>query len=173
MAGQPGLDLSWITDDLAVGGAVAARAGARLADEGVGCVIDMREEACDDAAELAAAGLGFLHLPVTDHHAPAQDQLDVGVRFAEAAREARQRLLIHCEYGIGRSPTLALCVLVHRGVEPLAALAAAKDVRELVSPSPAQYTAWVEWIRRRAPTAGLPGFEAFKAIAYRHLPIGG
>jgi protein tyrosine phosphatase (PTP) superfamily phosphohydrolase (DUF442 family) len=166
-------DLSWIAADLAVGGALAPGAAAALArEQGVGHVIDMREEACDDAAELAAAGLAFLRLPVADHHAPAQSQLDEGVAFARAARAAGSRLLIHCQHGIGRSATLALCILVDRGADPLAALAAAKDIRERVSPSPAQYEAWVAWMRRCAPQAEAPGFDAFKQVAYRHLTLG-
>ena len=166
-------NLSWIAEDLAVGGAFAQGAAARLAlEHRVDQVIDLREEACDDAAELAAAGLEFLSLPTPDHHAPTQDQLDAGVAFAAAARAAGSRLLIHCEHGVGRSATLALCVLVHRGHAPLAALTLAKDRRELVSPSPAQYEAWACWMRRQAPAATIPDFDAFKSIAYRHLTVG-
>ncbi|MDB5446450.1 MAG: dual specificity protein phosphatase [Phenylobacterium sp.] len=163
-------DLTWITGDLAVGGYLPPGAAALLAaGHGVGYVVDMRAEACDDATELAASGLKFVRLPTPDHHAPTQDQLDEGVAFAEAARAAGAKILIHCQHGIGRSVTLALCVLVDRGLQPLAALARAKDVRELVSPSPAQYEAWAAWMRRRAPWTAIPQFEAFTAIAYRHL----
>lgn len=166
-------DFDWITENLAVGGALAPGAAARLAaDHGVGFVVDMRQEACDDAAELAAAGVRFLRLPTVDNHAPAQHQLDEGVAFAEAARLAGGRLLIHCQYGIGRSVTLALCVLVQRGQPPLAALQSAKDRRAQLSPSPVQYEAWTEWVRRRAPHAAAPDFDAFKAVAYRHLTLG-
>ena len=48
----------------------------------------------------------------------------------------------------------------------------AKDLRERVSPSPAQYEAWIAWMRRRTPQARVPDFDAFKAIAYRHLAVG-
>lgn len=168
------LDLSWLTADLALGGALLPGAAARLAaDHGVGWVVDMRAEACDDAAELAAAGLRFLQLPTADLQAPSQAQLDEGVAFAAAAFDAGGRLLIHCQHGIGRSATLALCVLVARGWPPLAALSAAKALRERVSPSPTQYESWATWIGRRAPQASVPDFDAFKAVAYRHLAIEG
>jgi len=98
--------------------------------------------------------------------------LDAGVQFAADARREGRRLLIHCEHGIGRSATVALCVMVARGADPLTALRQAKDARALVSPSPAQYDAWSRWIRRRAPAAPVPDFEAFKAVAYRHLKAG-
>ena len=168
MAG--GLNLSWVTPELAVGGALPADGAARLAHEhGIGAVIDVRSEACDDRAEMAAAGVRFLHLPTVDHAGVSQAMLDKGVGFARDAARTGRRLLIHCEHGIGRSATVALCVLVDRGFQPLEALVRAKIARALVSPSPAQYQAWTEWLGRRAPETAAPSFEAFKAIAYRHL----
>lgn len=164
-------NLSWITADLAVGGAVPADGAAHLAELGIGAVIDVRGEACDDAAELKAAGLGFLHLPTEDHAAVDQTKLDRGVAFARNAQRTGRKLLIHCEHGIGRSATVALCVMVGRGWRPLEALARAKNARALVSPSPAQYEAWSEWMARRRPEAEVPAFDAFKAIAYRHLKL--
>lgn len=172
MDGLAARSFSWITADLAVGGAFGAEEAARLAAEhGVGHVVDMREEACDDAEALTAAGLRFLSLPTVDHHAPTQAQLDAGVAFSAEAQAVGGGLLIHCQHGIGRSATLALCVLVDRGHAPLAALQLAKDARELVSPSPAQFEAWCAWMRRRVPSVTPPHFDAFKAIAYRHLSI--
>lgn len=163
-------NLSWVAPDLAVGGAFPPGHAARLKREhGVGAVIDARSEACDDAAELAACDLWFLHLPAVDLQAHGRRQFDQAVAFAKDARGDGRRLLIHCQHGIGRSATLALCVLVSRGLDPLAALRQAKDTRALVSPSPSQYQAWTAWLGRRVPEASIPSFEVFKAIAYRHL----
>jgi protein-tyrosine phosphatase len=96
-----------------------------------------------------------------------------GVTFASRHLDRAERVLLHCEHGIGRSATLALCVLVARGMSPLDALELAKDKRPLVSPSPAQYEAWTEWLRAWAREHqvdwSIPAFDAFKAIAYRHL----
>lgn len=79
-------------------------------------------------------------------------------------------------HGIGRSALLALCVLVSEGLEPLGALEAANARRPLVSPSPAQYHAWIRWRGRRreaqAAPWSFPDFDAFKAVAHRH-PRGG
>ncbi|MFL5296905.1 MAG: dual specificity protein phosphatase family protein [Phenylobacterium sp.] len=163
-------NFSWIAPDLAVGGSFPAGGAAELAREhGVGAVVDVRSEACDDPAELEACGLAFLHLPTQDMAGVSQPMLDLGVAFAAEVRAQGRKLLIHCEHGIGRSATLALCVLVDRGAAPLAALSRAKDARALVSPSQAQYGAWVEWMRRRAPQASIPAFHEFGMIAYRHL----
>ena len=141
---------------------------ARLArDHAVKAVVDLREEASDDAEELKACGLTFLYLPTTDEQAVSAAMLDEAVTFAQAHLKRGERVLIHCEHGIGRSATLALCVLTAEGMEPLAALALAKDRRAKVSPSPEQYECWAAWLRERGVEP--PAFDAFAVVAYRHL----
>lgn len=168
-----GWNFSWVTPDLAVGGSFPLGACAALvAEHGLGAVIDVRSEACDDRAEMAAAGLRFLHLPTEDQRAVSQAMLDRGVGFARDAERAGRKLLIHCEHGVGRSATVALCVMVDRGFDPLRALRQAKAARVHVSPSPPQYEAWAAWLRRRALDSEIPDFEAFRAIAYSHLKLG-
>ena len=158
------LNLDWITPDLAVAGELPQAAWPALAAQGVRAVVDLRAEAADDAAALAQAGIAFLHLPTPDHHAVARADLDRGVAFV---RGAEGRAVVHCREGVGRSALLALCVLVEGGLKPLAALELAKDRRWQVSPSPAQHAAWADWLRARGTAP--PSFEAFAAVAYRHL----
>ena len=170
-------NLSWITGEIAVGGSFPCKRARELAQRhGIRAVIDLRAEGCDDEAVLRAHGLTFLHLPTEDHCAVSPAMLDEGVAFANRHLDRGEAVLIHCEHGIGRSATLALCVLVSRGAEPLEALELAKSRRSLVSPSPAQYHAWVDWLAawraRRAVDWQPPSFDAFKAIAYRHLSVG-
>jgi protein-tyrosine phosphatase len=163
-------NFSWIEPDLAVGGRFPAEQATVLAaTHGLGAVIDLRSEACDDAAELAGCGLRFLHLPTEDLQGVSQAMLDLGVAFAREMRAEGRRLLVHCEHGIGRSATLALCVLVDRGWAPMAALNLAKDARVQVSPSEAQYRAWVSWISRRDSRLTPPTYHEFGCVAYRHL----
>ena len=133
-------------------------------------IVDLREEECDDAEFLASAGIDFLHLPTTDQFAPPRERLDRGVEFAQQHMRRGNRVLIHCQGGIGRSPLLALCVLVAEGHEPLAALTSSKDIRELISPSYAQYEAWADWLRSRGIQP--PDYHTFGCVAYRHLARG-
>lgn len=165
------LNLSWITEELAVGGWFSEdRVEELVRDHRVGAIIDLREEACDDEALLRRHGLDFLHLPTIDFEGSSREMLDEGVAFAEGQMGAGRRVLVHCHYGIGRSATLALCVLVARGYAPLEALELAKTKRVHVSPSEAQYAAWAAWLGARRHVA--PTFEAFAEIAYRHLRRG-
>jgi len=164
MPGQ--LNLDWVTPELAVGGRFDDVG--ELAAEGVQAVVDLRVELCDDERALRERGIVFLHLPTQDQCAVSLPMLRDGVAFVNAALDRGERVLIHCEHGIGRSATLALCVLVSRGMRPLEALELMKSKRASVSPSPAQYQAFVEWLA--AERAGeVPHFDAFAAIAYRHL----
>lgn len=167
-------DFSWLTEHLAVGGRFAPEHVPALArDHGVAAVIDLRTEERDDEALLHRHGLTFLHLPTEDLCAVSRPMLDEGVAFAGRHLDRGERVLVHCMHGIGRSATLALCVLVARGLTPLEALELAKQRRRAISPSPAQYEAWAAWLRehRAATGAGweVPAFREFEAIAYRHL----
>lgn len=169
----PEPNLSWITRDLAIGGRLAEHELANLGHAGVSAVVDLRREAVDEEAVLRRQGLAFLHLPTEDHAALASDDITRGVDFAARCLSNGARLLVHCEHGIGRSATLALCILVDRGMDPLAALELAKTMRSRVSPSPAQYEGWRGWLEARRAAGrrdlAIPDFESFAAIAYRHL----
>jgi hypothetical protein len=170
-------NLSWITPHLAVGGSFPSeRAEALVREHRVRAVVDLRAESRDDEALLVKHGLAFLHLPTEDHCAVTPNMLAEGVGFVNRHLDRDERVLVHCEHGIGRSATLALCVMVSRGAAPLDALEQAKGARALVSPSPAQYRAWVGWLEGwaagRSAAWAVPDFDAFKAIAYRHLQGG-
>jgi hypothetical protein len=168
MSWAPNFD--WVARDLAIGGSFPAGAAARLAAEHrIGAIVDVRQECCDDAEELEACGLAFLHLPTEDLMGVSQPMLDRGVAFAERMAAEGRPLLIHCEHGIGRSALVALCVLTARGLSPIQALTLAKDARALVSPSEKQYEAWAAWLARRLPHGPVPSFHEFGCIAYRHL----
>ena len=167
-------NLTWITDELAVGGRFPGERTEDLArDLLISAVVDLRREDRDDEALLARHGIAFLHLPTDDHGALAPAAIEDGIAFARPFLHRGRRVLVHCEHGIGRSATLALCILVERGQAPLDALALAKDRRALISPSPAQYECWAAWLTGRLEARRLgwtvPSFDAFRRIAYRHL----
>lgn len=173
---EGGFNFDWLTPTLAVGGSFACeRAETLVRVHGIRAVVDLRGESCDDVAALRRHGVDHLHLPTEDLGGVALARLTQGVAFVGAHLDRHERVLVHCEYGIGRAPSLALCVLVARGLAPLDALTLAKDRRAAVSPSAAQYRAWVDWLRdwraRHAVAWEVPSFDAFAQIAYRHLRV--
>jgi protein-tyrosine phosphatase len=169
------LDLSWITETLAIGGSFPPNETQSLAREhGVAAVVDLRGEARDDVQLLAKHAIEFLHLPTIDFAPISPPRLHHGIGFVTHQLSRGRRVLVHCAHGIGRSALLGLCVLVERGYAPIDALALAKARRRCISPSPAQYEAWAAWLTalriERGATWRVPGFEEFKAIAYRRGP---
>ncbi len=163
----------WVADDLAVGGRIRPDEIARLRPvDGVDAVVDLRAETSDDPAVLGRVGLTLLRLPTVDRAPPSPRDLARGLAFAALIRRRGGRLLVHCEHGVGRSATLALAILVDRGHAPLDALERMKTARWQVSPSPAQFDALAAFLLAR-PEAGrawdVPPFDAFAAIAYRHM----
>ena len=164
-------DFHWLTEHVAVGGCFPMERARELArDHGVRAVVDLRSEYRDDRVRLKEAGIDFLHLPTPDLEPATCEHLEAGVDFVRERVRRGERVLIHCQHGIGRSALLALCVLVDQGFEPLAALTHAKDCREMVSPSRSQYDGWAAWLRARGLNA--PDYHRFGCIAYRHLAKG-
>lgn len=164
-------DFHWIGDLLAVGGCFPIERAGQLSSEfGISAVVDLREEDCDDEERLRAAGMRFLHLPTPDLEPASVEMLDIGVAFVRERIDAGERVLIHCQHGIGRSALLGLCVLVDQGQAPLDALERAKDARAVLSPSRAQYEGWAAWLASRGEP--VPDYHSFGCIAYRHIASG-
>jgi protein-tyrosine phosphatase len=168
------IDLHFVAPGLAVGARFPPEAAPGLAAvHGIARVVDVRQEACDDEALLRGHGIRLLHLPTEDTCAISQERLRAGVAFVSEGLERGEAVLIHCQYGIGRSALLALCVLVARGDAPLRALARAKQARRVVSPSPSQLEAlrvFAEELKaeRGAPWE-VPSFRQLAVVAWRHL----
>jgi protein-tyrosine phosphatase len=173
-------DVDWLSESLALGGAFAAEGVEQLAlEHGITHVVDLRAEACDEESELARHGISLLHLPTEDMRAVTPEMLAKGVGWVRRALapKRRGRVLIHCQHGIGRSALLAMCVLVDGGMAPLDAMALAKDARPVVSPSPEQLQAFIEFVAVRQALFRadweVPSLAALGTIAYRHLAAAG
>ncbi len=168
------LDLHFVAPGLAVGARFAAEDAPVLArHHGISRVVDVRVEEHDDEHLLDAHGIRLLHLPTEDTRAISLEKIRHGVRFVSEGLERGERVLIHCQHGIGRSALLALCVLVDRGDDPLEAMERAKRARRVVSPSPAQLEAFVAFAgevkaARNAPW-DVPTVREVGKIAWRHL----
>ncbi len=168
------IDLHFIAPGLAVGGRFATEAAAALASEHhITRVVDVRVEACDDEAVLRTHGIRLLHLPTEDTCALSQERIRDGVAFVNEGLDRGERVLVHCQHGVGRSALLAVCALVARGEAPLAALERAKRARPAISPSPDQLCAIVTFasgvkVERGAPWA-VPTVRELGLVAWRHL----
>jgi protein-tyrosine phosphatase len=161
------LNLSWATESLAVAGEILPHEFSVLVREhGVRHIVDVREEAQDDAHVLASHGIEFLHLPTPDHQPLTPESLQQGVDWVLLRVARGERVCIHCQHGIGRSVLLALCVLVRLGKTPHDALVCIKSARDRASPSPLQLTAYLTYCG--ALFGDLPTWDQLAAIAYAH-----
>jgi len=57
----------------------------------------------------------YLWLPVKDHHAPTQDQLELGSKFLEDLVKKKIKTYIHCKMGHSRSATLVAAYFLRTG----------------------------------------------------------
>jgi protein tyrosine phosphatase (PTP) superfamily phosphohydrolase (DUF442 family) len=129
------LDMSWVTGSLAVGGRVREEDVARLARAGITRVIDTRAEYRDDEAALNREGIQLLYLPTPDTQPLSVEDLKEGSVWALQQIQDGQRVLIHCEHGVGRSVLLTCAVLVRDGYSVEAALRLVQAKRWQASPN--------------------------------------
>ena len=107
------MDMTWITDRIAVGGGIwNATNMAEVAEGGITHVIDMQIE-FDDTPLAEPHGIQVLWNPTDDDFLPKPPELlERGVEFAQAALEDdSSKLYIHCAAGVHRAPMMTLAVL--------------------------------------------------------------
>jgi protein tyrosine phosphatase (PTP) superfamily phosphohydrolase (DUF442 family) len=119
------LNMSWITPQLAVGGRIHPEDISRLAKIGVTRVVDTRAEHSDDPTALEACGIELLYLPTPDTYPLSLEQLAEGTEWIVDQIAHGERVLVHCEHGVGRSVLLTAAALVAGGMR-------AQDAIELV-----------------------------------------
>lgn len=95
-------------------------------------------------ADLAQAGIAWLHFPVADYGVPAprvdwQPVRDVGLTRLRGGG----RVLVHCFGGCGRSGMMCLRLMIAAGEAPDAALARLRAVR----PCAVETDAQMDWAR--------------------------
>lgn len=150
------LNMSWVTDHLAVGGRVRPMDIRALAHAGVTAVVDTRAEYCDDAQAMAKEHIELLHLPTRDTYPMTVEQLMEGSVWVSERMKQGGRVLIHCEHGVGRSVLLTSAVLVYDGMHAQDALELVKQKRWQASPNHKQVVRLREFeavctARRAAP----------------------
>ena len=107
------MDLTWITDRVAVGGGIWNDDNmAELVRQGVTHIINMQIE-FDDRPLAAKYPVTVLHNPTDDDFLPKPPQLfQTAVDFAlEALEQPDTRIYIHCAAGVHRAPMMTLAIL--------------------------------------------------------------
>lgn len=110
------LNMSWITPHLAVGGRIRPVDIPRLARTGITRVVDTRSEHQDDVKALGAEGIELLYLPTPDTYPLTVEQLREGAHWINEQIAHDEKVLVHCEHGVGRSVLLTASALVAGGM---------------------------------------------------------
>lgn len=113
------LRLHWVTDDIAIARQPVADEWLTLRSEGVRCVVDLRAEAPDNAAEVEQHGFCYLRVPIVEGDAATADELETLTGWIDEHLREHGPVLVHCREGRGRSPMVVLASLVRMGI-PLA-----------------------------------------------------
>jgi protein-tyrosine phosphatase len=111
------MDITWVTDRIAVGGGIwNADNMAAVSRAGITHIIDMQIE-FDDRPLAKPHGIVVCWNPVDDDFEPKPPEVfERGVEFAlEALQEPEAKLFIHCAAGVHRAPMMALALLGVRG----------------------------------------------------------
>jgi protein-tyrosine phosphatase len=128
------MDMSWVTDRIALGGGIwNARNMEELAQAGITHVIDMQLE-FDDRPLAAPFGVQVLWNPTDDDFLPKSPELlGRGVDFAlQALEDPEARIYIHCAAGVHRAPMMTLAVLCALDFEIEAAMVLIETRRPVV-----------------------------------------
>jgi len=107
------MDITWLTERLAVGGGIwNSENMALVAEAGITHIIDMQIE-FDDTPLGVEHGIQVLWNPTDDDfEAKPPDLFRCGVEFArKALDEPDAKLFIHCAAGVHRAPMMALALL--------------------------------------------------------------
>ncbi len=147
---QPNFSL--ITNQLAVGGLNSV---STISKSGFGFIVDLRE--ANTGAEEGAAkrtSIDYLNVPTSDNHTPSQKDLELISARIDLEIASGKKVIIHCEEGRGRAPSVACAYLMSKGLSFWKASDLIKSKRALVNFSTDQLSSLEEFSRKAREKRG-------------------
>jgi protein-tyrosine phosphatase len=142
--GKAGYDLTWVTDQLAVGGAPMSYVSLEsLRAEGVEAILNLCDEFCDLHWIEAGEGFDVYYFPIPDEETPDLAELEKALDWLDESIYLGKHVLIHCRHGIGRTGTVLNAYLLRKGLGHKLAHKKLKSLRS----KPQNFDQW-RFIRR-------------------------
>ena len=113
----------------------------KLKKEGITADISLEEERIDTPFGIEF----YIWIPIKNHTAPIQEQLDFGVSVLEKFVAMKKKIYVHCQNGHGRAPTMMAAYLIKKGKGVDEALEFIKNKRPTIHLEEAQKQALEEW----------------------------
>ncbi len=139
MACMAAYELSWITDNLALGHAPMSYAELdSIREQGIGAIINLCAEFCDLHEIEQTSGFEVYYLPVCDDDAPPEPELEKALDWLDEAIYLGKKVLVHCRYGMGRTATFVAAYLLRKGF-------ALKLARKKVAEARSMHSSFSQW----------------------------
>lgn len=110
-------ELTWVTENLAVGHAPMSHADLdSIKDEGVNGIVNLCAEFCDLHQIEEESGFEVYYLPIEDETAPDMEEMEKALEWLDEAIYLGKKILVHCRFGIGRTGTFVTSYLLRKGL---------------------------------------------------------
>jgi len=104
-----------------------------LREQGIGAIVSLTETSLRRDKMLLPwlneLGFEYHHIPIVDHTAPEESQIDEFIGFIKMMQGQKKPILVHCAGGYGRTGTMLACYLVSIGHRPRAAVDEVRKIR--------------------------------------------
>lgn len=149
-AAHPSVRTDRVAAWLFIGPALSPDGYATLREQGVTHIVDLRKEATDDAEAMARLGFEWTRVLIEDGTAPTSTQFAGLIEWLDAVvgDDGEHAVMLHCQAGLTRTPTVAIALLMHRGFTLAEAHRLVSAARPEVALSSTQL-AWLETLAAR------------------------
>jgi protein-tyrosine phosphatase len=135
--------ISPVQETIYLGSIAALKQADRVQQLGIEAVL--RLDRLDRATGHWSEAFSVLDLPIPDGEPIEVDALQTGTAFIHEHVQAGRKVLVHCQMGVSRAPTLVMAYLIeYQGMSLPEAYRLVSQNRPIVSPSPALIQSLVE-----------------------------